>query len=266
MFRVRTAMTVFLALALSAAGSGQQEATEFEMSGDFQLVVSGEIDREASIFQSRGGVLVVSDRLPTPVLLVPGAAVLQEVPLLRLVQRSGGRVGLLRGDELKRLGSFSVGNDGVSFSHSGVSAKLQAKEPLVGESSLSDLLEHSPGYRARADAYAPDNAILAKLNEVESGYTVRVVFGSWCHVCTNFLPRGIRVQEALSDSAIRFEYYGLPKNPWDPKHPEVARLSVDSLPTAVVYQGTKEIGRYAGADQWQRPEARIWAAIQSTQR
>ena len=272
MSRVRSAMTVLLAtvllvLALSAAAAGQQSATEFETSGDFQLVVSGEIDRRALIFRSPGGVLVVSDRLPTPVLLLPGSGVVQEVPLLRLVQRSGGAVGLLRGDALKSLGSFSIGDGGVSFTYAGLTVKLQTKpppEPLVGESSLSDLLKHSPEYRAKADVYVPDRAIIAKLNEVESGYTVRVIFGSWCHVCTNFLPRGVKVHEALSNSAIRFEYYGLPTNPWEPKHPEVARLSVQSLPTAVVYQGSKEIGRYAGGEQWLQPEARIWAAIQST--
>ena len=270
MSRVRTAMAALLALALSATIAGQQSATEFEPSSEYQLAVSGEIDERASIFLSRSpaAVLVVSDRLPTPVLLLPGSGALQAVPLLRLVQRSGGRVGLLRGDELQGLGSFSIGKEGgVSFSYSGVSALLQVKpppKPLVGETNLSDLLEHSPDYRAKADVYVPDRNIIARLSEVESGYTVRVIFGSWCHVCTNFLPRGVKVHEALSDSAIRFEYYGLPTNPWEPKHPEVARLSVTGLPTAVVYKGTKEIGRYVGGEQWLQPEARLWAAIQST--
>ena len=103
------------------------------------------------------------------------------------------------------------------------------------------------------------------LKGVGEGYRVRVVFGSWCHVCRNFLPRGLKLQEALEGSAIRFEYYGLPKGPWEPPHPEVRRLEVKSLPTAIVFKGDREIGRYVGGDGWQRPEARLWLAIDKAQ-
>ena len=129
---------------------------------------------------------------------------------------------------------------------------------------LSELFEHSPEYRRSANAYQPDPSVLANLSEVGPGYRVHIVFGSWCHVCTAVLPRGLKVQEALGDTAIRFEYFGLPgQDAWE--QPEVKRLGVSSLPTAIVYRGDKEIGRYVGAEEWHKPEARLWAAIRSAQ-
>ena len=184
---------------------------------------------------------------------------------MRLVPRSGGGVGLLKGDELRTVGKFKITPEAITFSHSGVSLGLKEKGSLVGETSPEHLFEHSPGYRTLADTYVPDPGLVAKLKGVGEGYRVRVVFGSWCHVCKNFLPRGLKLQEALAGSPIRFEYYGLPKGPWEPPHPEVRRLEVKSLPTAIVFKGDREIGRYVGGDGWQRPEARLWLAIDKAQ-
>ena len=220
------------------------------------------------MLQSRSprAVLVVSNRLTTPVLLLPGQGVAQAVPLLRLVLRDDGRVRLLRGDELRTIGGFELTDDGIRFSYEGVEARLQTREPLVGETDMGELFKHSPDYRLLADAYRPDQGTVSKLQGVGEGYRVRVVFGSWCHVCKNFLPRGLKMQELIGESSlIEFEYYGLPTSPWDPPHPEVERLNVRSLPTAIVYKGDKEIARYSGGDEWQRPEAKLWAAIEKTQ-
>jgi len=159
-----------------------------------------------------------------------------------------------------------VSAEGISFSYGDVMARLEQRRPLVGEATMEEIFEHSPDYRLTADQYRPDEDIVGLLRGVGEGYRVRVVYGSWCHVCKNFLPRGLKVQEALGDTGIEFAYYGLPRNPWEPPHPEVARLDVRSLPTAIVYQGDKEIGRYSGGDEWQRPESKLWAAIQKTKK
>lgn len=251
---------------ISAVLFAQAGSVEFERIGNFELVVAGAVDTEAQMYQSAvaRGILVISNRLPTAVLLHPGSGGVETVPLIRLAPRPGGGIRLLRGEPLRSLGNFQVGNDGIAFRHGSISVKLRTKPPLVGESSLGELFEHSPEYKVEADAYQPDAETVARLLEVGDGYSVRVIFGSWCHVCERFLPRGLRVQEALAESRIRFEYYGLPANPWNPPHPEVSRSEVKSLPTAIVYHNGKEIGRYAGGDEWLRPEQRLWSAIRSS--
>ena len=263
----RTAVAVAVLGGLCVAAGAQTEASEFRLSGDYDLLVGETIDRDARLYQSQslGAVLVVSDVLAAPLLLLPGTGNVQEVPLMRLVPRAGGGVGLLKGDELQTVGRFKITSDAISFSHGGLSLALKAKGPVVGLTSLEHLIEHSPSYRTLADAYTPDSKLVAKLKGVGEGYRVRVIFGSWCHVCKNFLPRGLKLEEALAGSAIRFEYYGLPAAPWEPPDPEVRRLEVKFLPTAIVFKGDREIGRYVGGDEWQRPEARLWQAIERAQ-
>ena len=237
------------------------QAPPFLPGADFDLVIGGKIDPEARIYEAQAdaAVLVVSEGLPSPVLLHVRSRGVQAVPGARLREMGGGLT-IERGEPLEHLGSFEVEGTEVRFSHGGVGATLRPKPALVGEHTLDDLYRHTPKYRVGAAAYSPDPSTLAKLRDAGSDYRVKVVFGSWCSVCKQYLPRGLAVDEALGDAGIRFEYLGLPlEDPWHT--PEVERLAVKSLPTAIVYRGDREIGRFAGGEEWDRPETRIWEAI-----
>jgi len=250
-------------VALLAAGFALAETpgSLFTPVGDFEVVIAGNLDTGAKVYQSleQAVVLVVSDRLPSPVVLHVKSKRLQAVPMNRLATREMG-LEMVRGEALVDLGGFEVEGSDVVFKHGTVAGRLRPKAPLVGEHPIGEILEHSPQYRTTAARYRPDPDILAKLREVEGEYRVRVVFGSWCSVCKNYLPRGIRVEEDLASEAIRFEYFGLPlEEPWE--HAEVKRLKVSALPTAVIFRGDREVGRFAGAEGWQRPEVRILQAV-----
>lgn len=252
-----------LSILALTAGQGLAQASAFEPAGNYQLIVADEVDAAARIYQSQqlSAVLVVSDRLPSPVLLHARTQRVQAVPLLRLSPQAGGGIELQRGDELVSLGTFTIGDDGIVFSHGAVQGKVAAKPPVVGDTDLAGLIQHSPEYRSLADAYRPSASTIKKLREVGEGYRVQVVFGSWCHVCSVYLPRGLRVEEELAGSKIEFDYIGLETNPW--QGPVVKKYEVVSLPTAIVYRGNVEVGRFFGADGWERPEDRILRAIES---
>ncbi len=238
----------------------------FTPGGDLDLYVGGVLDPAARVYESPQDavVLVVSDRLPSPVLLHVRSKGVQAVPRARLAETEGGLV-LQRGDPLADLGSFEVVETDVKFSHGSVAAVLRPKPSLVGAHTLAELYEHTPKYKADAAAYAPDPQIVTKLRGVGGDYHVKFVFGSWCSVCKHYLPRGLAVVEALAGAPIKFEYFGLPvEDPWNT--PEVKRLAVKSLPTAIVYRGDQEIGRFAGAEDFDRPEARLWDAIERSQK
>jgi hypothetical protein len=249
------------ALALGAAVAAPAQGPTFVPGGDYDLVVSGTVDGAARIYESAAdaAVLVVSDRMPSPVLLHVRSKGVQAVPAARL-RSVGEGIEIERGDPLDDLGTFEVEGTEVHFDHGSLAVALRPKPALVGEHTLEELYGHTPKYRVDAAAYAPDPAILAKLREVGADYHVKVVFGSWCSVCKHYLPRGLAVASALGGASIRFEYLGLPlEDPWHT--PEVVRLGVKSLPTAIVYRGDREIGRFAGGQEWDRPESRLWAAI-----
>jgi len=259
-----------LAFALVVVGCGALAAAAqgptFVPGGDMDLWVGGKVDPAARIYESasEAAVLVVSDRLPTPVVLFVRSGGVQAVPKTRLVE-SGGGLNLQRGDALQDLGKFEVVATDVNFKHGDVVAVLRPKPSLVGSHTLDELYQHTPKYKVDAAAYTPDPDVIAKLRGVSADYHVKFVFGSWCSVCKHYLPRGLAVASALAGAPLKFEYWGLPlEDPWN--SPEVKKLGVTSLPTAIVYRGTQEIGRFAGAPEFDHPEARLWSAIEKDTR
>lgn len=255
-----TATAATLLLLCAAAAIAQ--APTFVPGGDFDLWVDNKLDPTARIYESasEAAVLVVTDRLPTPVLLHVRSSGVQAVPKDRVEEAANGYRTLKRGDPLQELGKFEVVATDVSFWYGETSAVLRPKPPLVGAHTLEEVYEHTPSYKVGAAAYEPDAGAIGKLRALGAEYHVKFVFGSWCSVCKQYLPRGLAVVEALAGAPMQFEYLGLPLDPWST--PEVKKLGVTSLPTAIVYRGDKEIGRFAGGEQFNRPEVRLLEAIE----
>jgi hypothetical protein len=63
----------------------------------------------------------------------------------------------------------------------------------------------------------------------------------------------LKVEDQLTGSKIRFEYYGMPR---DFNDPEAKRLSIKGVPTAIVYVNGRQVGRLEGQD-WASPEASL---------
>jgi hypothetical protein len=66
----------------------------------------------------------------------------------------------------------------------------------------------------------------------------------------------LKVESAVNNPNLKFEYYGI-KNPPDGwKDPEVVRLGVKGIPTAIVYVNGIQAGRIEG-DPWNAPEVAL---------
>lgn len=262
--RLRLVTLCALCLSLWTAASFAQTSNAFLPMGDFDILVGGEVDSAGHLYQNQAmaAILVVSDRLPSPVVVHARSRGVQAVPRERLSPDGEGFT-IVRGNPLASLGTFEVeGTEVVFDGGDGTQVRLRPRPPLVGPHHLNELLEHDPGYRVGAEAYEPDPAVIARLREVQGDFRVQVVFGSWCSVCKHFLPHGLRVEEEIAGSSIRFDYFGLPlDNAWE--QAKVKELGVRALPTAIVYYQGKEIGRYIGAEGWERPESRLLELVSS---
>ena len=131
-----------------------------------------------------------------------------------------------------------------SFEIDGHKAQVVPKPDMLGEYDRAKLITANPGYGARAALYRPFDYHLDRIKTVIQPMVVKVFFGSWCAVCFNKLPNMVRVEEALADAPVEFQYYGLPRGFDDP---EAKRSGVNSVPTAIVYVGGVEIGRIKGS-------------------
>ena len=229
---------------------------DFESSGTYVLTVDGKV-ADAEIFESNTpAVLVIAPALPTPVLLRPGKATVETVPLAKVARQDDGTVGLLADAELVPLGKFKPAGASVAFTYGARHVSLDPKPPLVGVRTAAELLAHDPAYARNAAEYRPGPTAVATLRAATVPVQVRVFFGSWCPYCKLHVPSLLRVEEALQGSNVTIEYFGLPSPPAAWKDPEAERLGVRATPTAIVFIGGKAVGRLVG-DDWKTPEVEL---------
>ncbi len=230
------------------------------LTGHLQLTVGDTVDPGARIYRTEGGVprvLVESDRLPGPVLVLAGEKKARLLP--------GDAVGPVEGDPDARAvdagaapieeTSIAVSRGKVRFTIGGTALVLGPGEPLLGEQPPEALLERIPEYRRNAARYRPSKGDLALLRRVHGQVEVLVLFGTWCPHCERFVPRLIRVVEELGEvPGLAFRFVGLPGE--IERDPLAREYGIEGVPTAIVLRDGKQVGRIYGAA-WEHPEAAL---------
>ncbi len=244
-----------LALPAAAQPSADDAIRGLTLVGSFQVVLDGKVSPKAEVFQTNQppSLLIMTSELPAPV-LIRGQWV-ESVHIMKIARR-GEVIDLLSGATLERLGPYQIlpGGEGVGFTVGGRRVELKEKPPLLKLHSARDIEEYDPKYARLAGDYQPDPQSLKKLKARGEAVRVRTFFGTWCSACQRYLPLLLKVEHALSGSAIRFEYYGLPRSFGN--EPEAKKMKITGVPTGVVFVGGREVGRLSGND-WYKPEAAL---------
>lgn len=245
------------AAALPAYGQGAPSDSVlrgFQPTGEYVLLINGQTDAGAQIFVNKSlpAYLILPAGL-SPIVITPGSGTVETVPLPKVVRQKDGTADVLADAVLKPQGKIKILDGRVDFTSEGKKASLAPKPPLLGMRKAADLKKHSPEYVQSAKVYSPNPTSLAKLKKQAAPVRVLVFFGSWCDHCKATLPHLLRVEDEIKGSKVQFDYRGVPK---DFKDPEVQRLKVDGVPTAVVYVNGKEIGRLTRND-WNAPEVAL---------
>jgi thiol-disulfide isomerase/thioredoxin len=266
--RLRRAILLCLSTALVTAVATAQMPSDhvlsgFEPTSDYLFVLGGETPAGSEVYFSERAVayLVMSPALSSPVLLSPRSRSVEKVHLMKVRKTAEGTIDLLADAILEPLGSFEITGQEIAFELAGKPAKLTKKPDLLGEHSGGALLADDVAYRRGAEGYQPAGAALTALRQWSQPATVRVYFGSWCPACKRLVPRLLRVEEALADSPIEFEYYGLPHDL--SSDPEADRMDVHGVPTGIVFRGGKEIGRLT-QNAWNAPERSLLEILQGS--
>jgi thiol-disulfide isomerase/thioredoxin len=227
----------------------------FEPFGDFVLLVDGQPSSKATIYQSQraAAFLIRAAEFPEPVLVSPRTGTVETIGIMSLAQKTNGEVDILADAALKPSGTFRLDGEDVVFAVGDREGRLRPNPPLTGFHDRDELLEHNPAYGFKANGYAPDGPSLDALKKAK-GVEVRVFFGSWCPTCSRYVPYILRIDGELA-GAVNFRYYGLPKSNFQ-NEPEAKKANVTGVPTIIVYQGGKEVGRL-GSREWAKPELAI---------
>jgi thiol-disulfide isomerase/thioredoxin len=241
--------------ALPAHGQGSDSVLrDFQQTGDFVLLINGKVDPKAEIFVNRNlPAYLILPSAQSPILITPRAGTVETVQMLKVARQQDGTVDLLADAVLNPQGKFTLNGERVDFSSEGKKLNLSPKPPLLGLKKAADLKAHTPEYARDAKTYSPNPTSVAKLKKQATPVRVVVYFGSWCPHCKEMLPHLLRVEDEIKGSKIQIDYHGLPR---DFNDPEVKKLNIHEVPTAVVYRGGKEIGRITRND-WTAPEVSL---------
>ena len=228
----------------------------FLLTGKLLLETDGVTDPSARIYAKSGrpGFLVECERLEGMVLVDPTARSVRslDTDLLIGVGEDGHR--LMPGGATDVLCSLVPDGPTAGFALGGHAFRLVPAPHVLGRTTHAELLAGSPEYRRLAAGYEPAEEDLATLAACTTPVQIDVFFGSWCGFCSRFMPRLLRVVEALDNDALSFVFHGMPRQ--ITLDPDASALGVRAVPTAVIFAGGREVGRLEG-DGWHRPEVAL---------
>ena len=220
---------------------------------EYILEIDGQTVSGAELYMSQRAraMLILSDSLGGPVLLWAGTMAVDHLPATELLA-SGDGYDVVAEPNKSYIGQAEAEQTAISLPIEGRSIRILPRPPLLGDRTLGELLDHSPGYRAGMAAFQPSPAAMTALREA-GPVRVRVFFGSWCGVCKRVLPNLLEVNAGLEGSNIVFDYYGLDSPPAGWEDPEVKDNGVTGLPMAILYRDGEEVGRLGGANDFAQP-------------
>ena len=125
----------------------------------------------------------------------------------------------------------------------------QPIKPLVGICSVADLARepYADWYKPGYENYKPNFTVIDQLKKLKLNNTnIKIVFGSWCGDSKRELPRILKTLHAAGFSDKNIQLIGVysdsEKYKQSPNREE-KDLNVYRVPTFIVYQNNKEVGR-----------------------
>lgn len=248
-------LPLFLSMGAAEANDAHPTLRNFQRTGQYMLHVDGKPIPDARIYRSSQAFayLVIADPFDVAVLVLQRKRCVESVTPEEMAKRADGGVDVKKDVVPCSLGSFRIEGPDVAFKVGDVRARLVPKPPLKGRHGVAALVQHTPEYARAAKAYKPDPESLRILKATGKRAKVVLFFGSWCTFCNRFLPNTMRVEEAMKDTAVKFEYVGLPPPPAAWVSEDASRNGVKKLITGVIYVDGREVGRLVG-EPWIRPE------------
>lgn len=240
--------------AAGAAGAGTPGyVSDLMLSGGYLLEVDGRQDPAARFYEGEPPlqVIVVSGAGAGFVLDRPTQSVRRLVKSLA-VENPAGSITLLPGAAGDLLpGGYQADGPGVRFRDGAHGFHVTPKPPLLGEVTIEKILSHSPEYRSAMDQYIPSRAALDALRRCSASARIEVFYGSWCPFCRRHIPRLLKALEDARGTPLSVRLVALPRGFSQEK--SAAERGIQRVPTLIVYDGPREVGRIQGQD-WERPE------------
>lgn len=119
---------------------------------------------------------------------------------------------------------------------------LGPRQGPAGEISADRLWELMPVWRARAKHHRPAPEVVAALRRCPVPTAITCAWATWCHLSKEFIPCLLKALEAADNPLLKTRLVAIDDRFTQPRQ-EIRNLRLINVPTVVVEQAGREIGR-----------------------
>ena len=119
---------------------------------------------------------------------------------------------------------------------------VAAHQSKAGAMTLDELYATAPVWRAIADVYEPDGAIVERLRAIDAPVTLQVVLATWCGDSRQHVPRLLESIAMANNPNITIELTGVGPDFVTPMK-SIVEENITNVPTVIVRRGARELGR-----------------------
>lgn len=263
MRKVLLAALVFCAGAIptTALPIPPTEAVPLVATSTFRVEIDGAEVRTAETFGGDIGLLILGCSMRGPILVAKADQTVRYMPREGIIRDGEGNVSL-KGSPSDPICSYQISGGQILFQAEGRKVRLSPRPPLVGPQTLESIIEHNPDYEKRIEGYKPDPAAVVFLAQYPRKTDLQVYFGSWCSVCEAWIPRLVKALQAAANTSMEMHFLALPRN--FAADPAVRSRGIQGVPTIIILQDGREVGRLTGRPESGTLEAALAKMLQTS--
>lgn len=111
---------------------------------------------------------------------------------------------------------------------------------LIGPVARS-VIDSTSWYKSNRELYRPTKALIARIDSLDSGDSVFVVFGSWCPDSHVWVPIFLNIADSTTLGR-RMSFLAVPRSK-EGQRKLTRGLNIEKVPTFIFYNNGKELGR-----------------------
>jgi hypothetical protein len=233
-----------IALVLLALITGNAEASREWRDSIRDVYIDGRLDRNAQTLTTSSPRLIAVVCGEDVLVFDPEQQTLSRMPKTNFAFNADRTVATTANDGTGDLVTTVVKPDPSTLlaTMNGRSILLTSHQSKAGAMTIEELWETAPVWKAIADVYEPDGAIVDRLRAIQAPVTLQVVLATWCGDSRQHVPRLLKSIARAANPNITVELTGVGPE-FEPME-LVTNENITNVPTVIVRRDGREIGRF----------------------
>jgi len=263
---VKILLLIVAGVGLAAAQTGNAPAIKWsDTTRDVYL--DNELDRGAQVLtaESPSRLALISARLDSAVVLNVSELTVSTIAKEAFQFTSDRTSATSQSSAMKAVGKFTrIDGPIYFFVVDGKPVIIRAHPGATGEMGMDKLWETVPVWRSVMKSYEPNAGAVEQIKADDKESTVTLAFGTWCPDSKNYIPKLIKALNEAGNSKIQLKLVGIDNQFREPVT-TVQPRRITNVPTVIVEQAGREIGRIVETPAGSTMEEDLAAILKGTQ-